>query len=185
MHSALFLDRDGVIIENRADYVRTVDQVNFYTQALAALVRYRSVPHKIVMVTNQSGIGRGLIKAEIVDQINSAVVAEVESAGGRIDAVYTCPHDPADRCSCRKPEPGLLLQAAEELNIDLSRSLMIGDSLTDVGAGRNAGVMESALILTGRGQEQLRLPAANDLQPLSIFPDLAAALDTLVGQWPR
>jgi D-glycero-D-manno-heptose 1,7-bisphosphate phosphatase len=179
MVPALFLDRDGVIIENRPNYVRSWADVDMYPQALRALARIRSVPYKIILVTNQSGVGRGMIPRDVADGINTRLATEIEQAGGRIDAVYLCPHAPADHCACRKPRPGMLLQAAQEHDIDLSQSFMIGDALTDIAAGRAAGVKQAILLHSGRGQAQLALPESAEMQPIVTYADLAAALLTI------
>jgi D-glycero-D-manno-heptose 1,7-bisphosphate phosphatase len=93
-----------------------------------------------------------------------------------------CPHAPQENCACRKPRPGLLLQAAEALNLDLARSYMIGDALSDLQAGRAAGVREVILVRTGRGRRQANLPEAAHLQPFAIFDSLAEALDHISSQ---
>jgi D-glycero-D-manno-heptose 1,7-bisphosphate phosphatase len=176
---ALFLDRDGVIIENCSNYVRSWADVDIYPQALQALVAFRERPYQIIMVTNQSVVGRGHLSLAEAEAINKRLVEVIEAAGGRVDAVLMCPHAPADACECRKPKPGLLLQAAEALSLDLGRSVMIGDALSDVQAGRAAGVGQSILVLTGRGAEQAVLPEAEALRPIPIYASLADALETL------
>lgn len=177
---ALFLDRDGVIVENRADYIRTWDDIEIYPQAIAALAQIRDSGYKIIIVTNQSGIGRGLIRLDDANAINARLVEEIEATGGRIDGVFMCPHAPDENCGCRKPKPGLLLQAAAQFNIDLDRSIMIGDALTDLAAGQGAGVRRVALLRTGRGNAQSRLTEAARFQPMLIYDDLAAALQELI-----
>lgn len=177
---ALFLDRDGVIIENRAAYVRSWADVTFYAQALKTLSRLRHWPGKIIIVTNQSVVGRGLITLRDAQAINRRLTKEIRRAGGRIDAVLMCPHAPEDNCVCRKPKPGLLIQAAQAFEIDLTRSIMIGDALTDIAAGRAAGVQHVALVRTGRGMQQLQLPAANTASPFPIHDTLADALREIV-----
>lgn len=179
MQPAIFLDRDGVLIENRSSYVRTWADVEIYPQALKALAQLSSSPYKIVIITNQAGIGKGLIRPETAQDINSRLVSEVASAGGRVDAVYVCPHRPEEACSCRKPAPGLLLAAAQDLHIDLSQSIMIGDSLNDLRAGKAAGVKKVSLVRTGLGAAQSKLPEAAGLQPFSIYDDLSQALSDL------
>jgi len=176
---ALFLDRDGVIIENRANYVRSWADVEIFPQAVAALARVRHLPLKIILVTNQSAVGRGIISLETAQTINERLMAEIEEANGRVDAAYLCPHAPDDHCSCRKPLPGLLHQAAREHDIDLSQSVMIGDALTDLAAGKAAGVREVVLLRTGRGKVQLGLAEAEGLRPFAVYNTLAAALDDL------
>ena len=147
---AFFLDRDGVISENVPTYVRCWQDFEFLPTSLMALRRLAGTEYVIVVVTNQSVIGRGLASQATVEQINQQMCDVVASAGGRIDRVYYCPHQPSDRCTCRKPMPGMLQQAVIELNLDVRRSFMIGDALTDVQAGMAAGC-RSILVLTGRG----------------------------------
>ena len=177
---ALFLDRDGVIIENRANYILSWADVAFLPQALTALARIRTAPFKIILVTNQSPVGRGLISLATAVAINNQVLEVVRAANGRIDAAYICPDRPGVGSPCRKPEPGMLLQAAEEHNIDLSQSIMMGDALTDIQAGQAAGVQTAVLLLTGRGQDQLNKPEAKTLPPFLRFDDLTAALNKLI-----
>lgn len=178
---AVFLDRDGVIIENRADYVRSWDDVAFLPGALAALAALGRGPWAVVIVTNQSAVGQGILSQEAAEAINARLVTAVRAAGGRIDAVYLCPHTDADGCSCRKPAPGLLRRAAAELDLDLGRSVMIGDALSDVLVGRAAGVGRAALVRTGRGAAQEKLPAAEALRPLAVYDTLADALTALAA----
>jgi D-glycero-D-manno-heptose 1,7-bisphosphate phosphatase len=180
MYPAIFLDRDGVIIENRPNYVRTWADVEIYPQALEALVKLSKSDYKLVMVTNQSGIGRGLIPFEVADEINQKLLTKIHVSGGRIDGVFMCPHAPADNCDCRKPAPGLLLQAADALSLDLSHSYMIGDALTDLQAGLAAGVKQVVLVRTGRGADQEALPAAAEFDPFPAYTDLSAAIADLL-----
>ncbi len=179
MQPAIFLDRDGVIIENQEHYVRSWDDIIFFPSSLIALAKIRQSPVKIVIVTNQSAIGRGLISLSAAEQINQAIKRAIEESGGRIDAIFTCPHKPQDNCVCRKPRPGLLLQAAQELSIDLSKSIMIGDSLDDIRAGQTAGVLRAILLLTGRGRSQSLLSSARELEPFDIYPSLLEAVNAL------
>ena len=183
-YPAIFLDRDGVIIENRSAYVRSWADVEIFPQAIDALAALRDSPYRIVLVTNQSAVGRGIITRETAEDINDRLLTVIREAGGRVDAVYMCPHGPDDGCDCRKPLPGLLLRAAADLDIDLSRSLMIGDALSDVQAGQAAGVERATLLRTGRGRDQERLPITADLPPFPIFDSLADALNSLVNSLP-
>lgn len=182
MEPAIFLDRDGVIIENREEYVRSWSDVEFFPAALAALRNFSSSPYRIVLVTNQSAVGRGLITLAQAESLNQRITAAVVDNGGRVDGTWMCPHAPQAHCDCRKPRPGLLLQAAEALNLDLSRSFMIGDALSDLQAGRAAGVREAMLVRTGRGRRQAALPEAALLQPFGVFDSLAEALDHISSQ---
>ncbi|MCA9916323.1 MAG: HAD family hydrolase [Anaerolineales bacterium] len=179
---ALFLDRDGVFIENRANYVRSWEDVEFFPQALAALARIREIPYKIIVVTNQSAVGRGILSLETAVSLNDRILAVVREGNGRIDASYLCPAKPGTNDPCRKPRPGMLLQAAQEHNLDLSQSYMIGDALTDIQAGQAAGVKQAILLLTGRGAAQAQLPLAHELPQFGTFATLAAALNHLFPQ---
>jgi len=180
MYPAIFLDRDGVIIENRPNYIRSWEDVSIYPQAVLALSRIRSSPYKVIIVTNQSAVGRGLISYPEAETINRRLLAELERAGCRIDAVYLCPHTPEDRCACRKPQPGLILQAAQELSLDVSRSWMIGDAWSDLLAGQTAGILQNVLVRTGRGLEQSLLPKPPGLESAWIYDTLAQALEALI-----
>ena len=136
---AVFLDRDGVINRNREDHVKSWEEFERLPGVLGA---FRCLAHSellVVVVSNQSAIGRGLTTSERVDDINSRMISAVHRVGGRIDAVYYCPHTPESGCSCRKPKPGLLQRAAEELEIDLSRSYLVGDQQSDMEAALAAG----------------------------------------------
>jgi len=173
MFPAIFLDRDGVIIENRAEYVRRWEDVVFLPGALAALENLRRLPYKLILITNQSMVGRGLVPKTEAEAIAARILEVVTAHGGHFDAVYTCYHAPADLCECRKPRPGLLMQAAAALSLDLSRSIMVGDALTDLQAGQNAGVKQTFLVRTGRGAAQALLPAAAALRPFVTCDTLA------------
>lgn len=182
MRPALFLDRDGVIIENRSNYVRQWEDVDIYPQAMSALVQLTAFPCSIVIVTNQSAVGRQLITERLADEINHRLVTKIEEAGGRIERVYMCPHAPWENCECRKPKPGLFLRAAIDLSLDLSRSLMIGDAVSDLEAAKKAGVGNLALVLTGRGREQSLDPQLQSLRPFTIYGALIDAVAEIKRQ---
>ncbi len=179
LRPAVFLDRDGVIIENRADYVKSLAEVRFIPGALEALARLADFDCAIVIVTNQSPIGRGLVPAAVSDTINAYVRQQIVQAGGRLDGLYVCPHTPEAGCTCRKPEPGLLLDAQADLGLDPAASVMIGDAVSDVLAGRRAG-MPAMLVLTGRGRGQVPELARAGLADVPVAADLPAALAELV-----
>jgi D-glycero-D-manno-heptose 1,7-bisphosphate phosphatase len=176
MYPALFLDRDGVIVENRPNYIRSWADIHIFPQALEALVKVRIAPYKLIIVTNQSAVGRGLISLSEAEAINQRLVNEIEAAGGRIDAVLMCPHAPEEDCTCRKPRPGLLHQAAELFSIDLRESILIGDALSDLLAGQAAGVQKTVLVRTGRGADQVGLANTVPLRPYLVYNTLAQAL---------
>lgn len=178
---AVFLDRDGVLIENVESYVRSWADVRPYPSALAAVTRLAPLPHRILIVTNQSVVGRGLISLAEAKAINDRLVEMIRTGGGRIDGVYLCPHAPADDCLCRKPRPGLILQAQAEHDLDLADSILVGDALEDVQAARAAGVGRAALVRTGRGSDHEAEVAGLALPGVASFADLSEALANLVG----
>jgi D-glycero-D-manno-heptose 1,7-bisphosphate phosphatase len=180
MKPAVFLDRDGVIIQNRENYVRTWEEVQILPGALDALVELAHSTYRIVIVTNQSAVGRGLISLSLAQEINHRLATTIQQAGGRVDRVYMCPHAPDEVCNCRKPRPGLLTQAAEELDLDLSRSFLVGDALTDLMAASQAGIPHRILVLTGRGKSQALLAEAHQLQPFTIVSHLAEAVERIL-----
>jgi len=180
MFPAIFLDRDGVLIENRSDYIREWSQVKIFPEAIHALSRSSIKNYKVAIVTNQSAVGRGLISLDTANDINSRLVKLIQRHGGHIDGVYMCPHKPDDDCQCRKPKPGLLLQAAKELSLDLQRSWMIGDAWSDVQAGQTAGVRQTILVRTGRGETQLSQFRPDNISNNLIIENLNQAFDVII-----
>lgn len=134
---AVFVDRDGTIMED-CDYCSDPKNVSIFPSVPKALRRLKSRGFKLIIITNQSGIGRGLFTLEQYRTVESEVVRQL--GGGLVDGTYFCPDVPGQRCNCRKPAPGMVLQAAREHQINLSRSFLIGDKETDVECGHNAGV---------------------------------------------
>jgi D-glycero-D-manno-heptose 1,7-bisphosphate phosphatase len=175
LRPALFLDRDGVIIENNPNYVRSVAETHFIPGALEALARFHLArpEWRVIIATNQAGVGRGLIASATVEAIHALVREQVRAAGGRIDGIYLCPHRSDENCACRKPSPGMLLQAARDWGLDLARSVMVGDAVTDVQAALAAGVTP-LLVQSGLGTSaDLSLAGLGHIQT---WPDLASAI---------
>lgn len=135
---AVFLDRDGTIAFD-VPYCSRVEDFHLIPGVADAIARLALSGWAIVIITNQSGIARGFFSEETLDAIHKKMRADLSEAGTRIDGVYHCPHHPSEGCSCRKPAPGMILQAASELALDLGRSVMVGDSMSDVRAGQVAG----------------------------------------------
>jgi len=156
MNRAIFLDRDGVLIHNRAKYIRTWDDVKIYPFTFQAISALAKLQYKIIVLTNQSAIGRGLVNTRTIHEINQQLENKIQANGGRIDRFYLCPHAPQDRCECRKPRPGLVFQAQNDFDIDLENSWLIGDAYTDILAGVNSGIKNLILVQTGRGKKQLK-----------------------------
>lgn len=181
---AIFLDRDGTINRERADYVKCWAEYEWLPGALAALARLAQLDIPILIVTNQSAVGRGILSASALAAMHERVRAEAAAAGGRIDQFLVCPHAPAEQCACRKPQPGLLRQAAAEYGLDLARCIFIGDSITDLGASEAAGC-NAILVRTGRQGQALdgmvaALSGRAAMTP--IVDDLSAAARLLAAE---
>lgn len=180
-HKAVFLDRDGTI-NVEVQYLSQVEDFQFIPGVPWALKRLKEAGYLLVVVTNQSGIGRGYYDEAALDSIHSHMHADLATFGAAIDACYFCPHHPEhgtgdyrQECGCRKPLPGMLQQAAQDLDIDLAASFMVGDKLADVEAGLAAGCT-SLLVLTGYGSEQVtELP-----EGVRAYPDLLAAAEAIL-----
>ena len=157
---AVFFDRDGTLNEE-IGHVRNAEDFRVYSFAARAVRLVNEAGLRAIVVSNQSGIGRGLIPESLVRRVNRQLTRRIAAGGGRLDAIYYCPHHPeasVERfrvvCECRKPATGLLEAAAREFGVDLSRSFMIGDRFVDILAGRRAGA-RSILVLTGVGRAEL------------------------------
>jgi histidinol-phosphate phosphatase family protein len=136
---AVFLDRDGVLTRERQDYIKTPDELEILPGLEGPLQEIQKRGFRIVIVTNQSVIGRGLTTHREMSKIHEKLRRELGRFGCTIDAIYYCPHRPEEGCDCRKPNPGLILKASNELGIDISRSWMIGDKEIDLEAANRAG----------------------------------------------
>lgn len=152
---AIFLDRDGVINENLPGHVKSWAEFSFIPEALESIRRLTETGLPIFIVTNQGMINNGQAPLSALEEIHANMLQHIHDAGGRVQQVYYCPHTRDEHCGCRKPEPGMLLAAAEAYDIDLSQSFMVGDAWTDVQAGLSVGA-RSIFVLTGRGPQQYR-----------------------------
>ena len=138
---ALFIDRDGTIIKQiDGHYISSIKQIELIENIFPAVIMLQNEGYLIIMVTNQAGINKGILSNQLVDEINQHIVKLLKKRGIDVTAVYVCPHKPEEQCKCRKPQPGLLLKAAKEHNIDLENSVIIGDTDKDTEAGLNAGL---------------------------------------------
>jgi len=160
-HAAVFLDRDGTINEE-VSFLSRMEQLKLFPQTPEAIRLVNAAGMKAVVVTNQSGIARGYFTEEFVRSVHDRINELLRADGAFIDGFYVCPHHPVygngiykQDCDCRKPKPGLLLQAAAELDIDLARSYMVGDMLKDIEAGKKAGA-KGVLVRTGYGVNIVR-----------------------------
>ena len=177
---AIFLDRDGVINRERADYVKAWDEFEFLPAVLPALRTLARLDVPILVISNQSAIGRGLVSQATVEAIHQRARRLIEQAGGRVDGFFVCPHRPDEGCDCRKPKPGLLLQAAAAFAVDLAEAVFIGDARSDYQAALAAGC-RPLLVRSGRQGAQLATLFGADVAT-PVVDDLAAAVDHLLNQ---
>ena len=147
---AVFLDRDGVLTRERQDYIKTPEELEVLPGIEVPLREIQKRGFRIVIITNQSVIGRGLTSHHEMSRIHEKLRLELARSGCSVDGIYYCPHRPDEGCDCRKPAPGLILKAAKELGIDVGRSWMIGDKEMDLEAARRAGC-RSIRVATNRG----------------------------------
>jgi D-glycero-D-manno-heptose 1,7-bisphosphate phosphatase len=188
MKKAVFFDRDGVINENVPDITKPA-QFRLIPGVPAAIKRLNASGYLVVVVTNQPVIAKGLCSFEDVEKIHDKMNRLLKDGGAHIDALYVCPHHPEKGhpgeikelkidCECRKPKPALILRAAKDLDIDLHGSWVIGDSLTDVAAGRNAGT-NTILLSNGGGCGSLEEKKLAGVKPDHLCADLSQALKVI------
>ncbi len=183
MKPAVFLDRDGTMIE-LVDYLTNPDDLKLIPGAGEAIKKLAEAGYLIIVVTNQSAIGRGMLTEEGLSLIHDRMIEKLEEFGARVDGIYFCPLKPtikdpyAIEHPDRKPGPGMLLRAAEEHSIDVSKSWMMGDNLADVLAGINAGCAGSLLVKTGYGAKVAQIEGLE----AEIFEDIAEAADWILIQ---
>jgi len=184
----VFLDRDGTINEQMG-YINHISRFQLLPGVEAAIARLNKAGIPVVVVTNQSGLARGYFPEQLLDQVHQKMNRQLAAAGAHVDGIYICPHHPEAKeeryrrtCNCRKPKTGLLEQAAEELDIDLTRSFVVGDRWSDIkcGAAVNAA---SILVLTGYGRGDAEYIGPNQsVQPDYVAEDLSQAVMWILEQ---
>ena len=175
---AVFLDRDGTLSEE-IGYIRDPSRFSLFPWAGPSIRRLNESGLPAVLITNQSGVGRGYFETGLVDRIHEILTERIAMEGARLDGIYYCPHHPDAGCGCRKPRPGMLLEASRKLGLDVARSVMVGDQYTDVGAGRAAGA-RTILVLTGAGREQYERHGQSGPQPDHVVGDLSEAVTLIL-----
>jgi len=171
----LLLDRDGVINVDSTDYILDVDEWNPIPGSLEAIAKLTHAGIRVAVCTNQSAVGRGMLSGETLERIHGRMREAIIAAGGQLSGIFFCPHVPEARCNCRKPAPGLIQQALEELNCAADAALFIGDSRRDLEAARRAGV-EAWLVRTGNG----RATEVSLTDRPAVYDDLASAAEKLL-----
>ncbi|AYH42587.1 D-glycero-beta-D-manno-heptose 1,7-bisphosphate 7-phosphatase [Azoarcus sp. DN11] len=174
----IILDRDGVINYDSEQFIKSPDEWKPIPGSLEAIARLNQWGWRVVVASNQSGVGRGLFGMDTLNAINEKMVKSLAQVGGRLDAIFFCPHSADSTCDCRKPKPGLFLQIAERFNVSLDRVPAVGDSLRDLQAGVAVGC-KPYLVLTGKGAKTRDDPALPE--GTLIYPDLAAVVADLTA----
>ena len=181
MHTPIvILDRDGTINQDSDDYIKSPEEWVALPGAIDAIAKLNHAGWRVVIASNQSGLGRGLFDVATLNQMHDKMNKALANAGGRVDAFFYCPHTPDDQCQCRKPLPGLFEQIGERFNVDLKEVHAVGDSLRDAQAAAASGCMPH-LVLTGKGEQYagLALPDGFPVQT-RVHSDLAAFTDWLL-----
>jgi D-glycero-D-manno-heptose 1,7-bisphosphate phosphatase len=172
----VILDRDGTINEDSEQHIRSPEEFRPIKGSLEAIARLTQADYRIVVATNQSGLARGFLDTRTLFAIHDTLLRALAQVGGRIDAVFCCPHAADAGCQCRKPQPGMLLEAGRRFNVALDEVYMVGDALRDLQAAAAAGA-RPVLVLTGKGA---KTSAEGKLPPgTRVFPDLAAFAEHL------
>lgn len=167
----VILDRDGVINHDSAQFIKSPEEWKAIPGSLEAIARLTQHGYRVVVATNQSGLGRGLFDMDTLNAIHDKMVRAVAQAGGRLEAIFFCPHAADAGCECRKPLPGLFREIATRFNRELTGVPAVGDSLRDLQAATCVGA-QPILVLTGKGEKTRHDPALPE--GTLVFPDLAA-----------
>jgi len=182
LKKAVFLDRDGTINRDSTAYIKSREEFEFLPASLEAIKNLTLNGFVSIVITNQSAIPRNLISTGELDIIHDLMAQTVAENGGEIKDVFYCPHMPSDGCDCRKPEPGLIYQAREKYGIDLSQSVMVGDSAKDIECARRAGCGRAVLVKSGLHdgvEDELK---SRRLQADYVAKDLYEAAQWIIGQ---
>lgn len=173
----IILDRDGVINEDSDDYIKSPAEWQPIVGSLEAIAKLSQNGYKIVVVTNQSGLGRNLFTIEALNAIHMKMNTHLAQFGGVIDALFFCPHIPEDNCNCRKPKPGLYNDISERLRVSLNKVFCVGDKMTDIQAIQSAGG-KPVLVRTGKGQSEIDQGLVPEGIP--IYRNLAQFVDEIL-----
>lgn len=177
LENVIFLDRDGVINEDSPDYVKKWMEFDFIPGSIEAIKKLHINDFPAIVITNQAMIGRKISGLKDLAEIHLNMSDAVKQHGGVIRDIFFCPHGPDENCDCRKPKPGLILQAQKKYDIDLSTACMIGDSAKDIECARNAGLRHAVLVRTGNGKRAELTLKEKNIIPDYVAEDLMDAVD--------
>ena len=172
MKKTIFLDRDGVINIDSPDYIKNESEFEFIPKSPEAIALLNKSGFDIIVITNQSMIGRNMVNLESLEAIFNKMHQGVKQAGGIIKDIFFCPHAPVDNCSCRKPKPELILKAQQKYSLELTHSCMVGDSAKDIECALNAGCGTTLLVKTGNGAKAQQQLLKKEIKPDYIASDL-------------
>ena len=175
----IVLDRDGVINHDSDEYIKSTDEWVPIDGSLEAIARLNHGGYTVVVASNQSGIARGYFDIETLAAMHRKMTDLLDKLGGRIDAIFYCPHGPKDNCDCRKPKPGMLLEIGQRFNVSLEDVIFIGDSVTDIKAAANANA-RSVLVRTGKGEKAEKILKAENKTDIPVYDDLSAAVNAIL-----
>ncbi|MBE9562470.1 MAG: D-glycero-beta-D-manno-heptose 1,7-bisphosphate 7-phosphatase [Proteobacteria bacterium] len=179
MQKFVILDRDGVINHDSDAYIKSPDEWQPIQGSLEAIARLTQAKYRVIVITNQSGIGRELFTLDALNQIHNKMHQQLSNIGGIVEAIFFCPHRDEDKCKCRKPCPGLFHEFSDRLNAPLAKIYAVGDSLRDLQAATVSGA-KPILVLTGKGQKTLKDNQLKDIGKVPIHSDLASFVDNLL-----
>lgn len=179
--TTLILDRDGVINRETGNFVKTLDEWQVIEGSLEAIARLTKSGRRVFVATNQSGIARGLYTESMLQRIHRLMLDQVKKNGGEIAGVYYCPHVDSDNCDCRKPKPGLLKQISKDHGIELSKSIMVGDSIRDIKAGIGAGAHAALVCKDESLKHLLHSEGAGELANIPVYGSLAEFVDNFLA----
>ena len=183
-HKFLILDRDGVINVESSEFVKTPEEWIPIKGSLEALGQLSQAGYEIVIITNQSGLGRGHFSADMLAKMHAKMIDLIQQHGGKIQSILFCPHKPDEGCECRKPKDGMYQELAQRLNISFTNIYSVGDSVRDLLAAKTAGA-KPVLVKTGNGKKSLKEISNNknlDLQDAPVFDNLASFADALLSE---
>jgi len=185
LRKVVFLDRDGTINRDSSQYIKSRQEFEFLPGSLAAIENLTSNGFVTIVITNQSAIARNLISRHELERVHKKMAHTVAQNGGEIKDIFYCPHMPEDGCDCRKPEPGLILQARDKYGIDLSAAVMVGDSAKDIECARRAGCGRAVLVKSGLDDAVEDELKTRRLQVECIAQDLHEAAEWIIGSYPE
>lgn len=184
LEKVVFLDRDGVINRDSPNYIKRVAEFELLPRSLAAIRELTRSGYHVILITNQSVIGRGMVSEAGLARIHEHLKQTVAAGGGRIEDIFFCPHTPDDGCACRKPKPGLIRMAAQTYGIDVARTVMVGDSAKDIACARGAGCGAAVLVRTGNGRAAAKTLADHNMPVDYHADDLFDAVEWILRSRP-